>query len=58
VNLFCVEALRALLERCGLEVAEIGERQIDVGWTRIGVVSVLARPAFTPSTRKTYKTPS
>jgi SAM-dependent methyltransferase len=45
VNLFAVGSLRALLERGGLTVVEIGEREIECGWTRARVVSALARPA-------------
>jgi SAM-dependent methyltransferase len=44
VNLFGVDSLRALLERSGLEVVEIGERELDCGWTMARVVSALARP--------------
>jgi hypothetical protein len=42
VNLFDVSSLRALLEGCGLVVAEIGEREIDLGWARARVLSALA----------------
>lgn len=45
VNLFGVGSLRALLERSGLAVVEIGERKIDCGWTEARVVSALARLA-------------
>jgi SAM-dependent methyltransferase len=45
VNLFGVGSLRALLERSGLAVAEIGELDIDCGWTKGRVVSALARPS-------------
>ena len=44
VNLFCAGALRVLLERCGLAVAEVGEREFDFGRLQLPVLSALARP--------------
>jgi SAM-dependent methyltransferase len=42
VNAFSTASLAALLERCGLRVAEATELELDVGWKRPRVISALA----------------